>query len=85
MQQVLSYKCWCFVNHVFALLHLISYPFYWCCKWHINAVLSVLFLFDAVFCAFTALAEIVSVKEVKGTKSYYVHYVDCKYYSCAFF
>jgi hypothetical protein len=31
---VLSYKCWCFVNYVFPLLHLISYPFYWCCEWH---------------------------------------------------
>lgn len=27
----------------------------------------------------TALAEIISVKEVHGVKCYYVHYVDCKY------
>ena len=73
------------MSNVFALLHLISSPLYWCCKWHIGVILLVLFSFDAVFCAFTALAEIVSVKEVKGMRSYYVHYVDCKYYSCVFF
>ena len=37
-----------------------------------------------MFCAFTALAEIVSVKEAKGSKAYYVHFVDCKYLSCVF-
>lgn len=28
---------------------------------------------------FAALAEIISVKDVRGIKCYYVHYVDCKY------
>jgi hypothetical protein len=32
-----------------------------------------------VLCSFIALAEIISVKEVKSSKHYYVHYVDCKY------
>lgn len=27
-----------------------------------------------------ALAEIISIKDVQGTKCYYVHYVDCKYF-----
>lgn len=28
-----------------------------------------------------ALSEVLSVKEVSGRKLYYVHYIDCKYYS----
>lgn len=27
----------------------------------------------------TALAEILSVKDIPGKKLYYVHYIDCKY------
>lgn len=25
------------------------------------------------------LAEIISIKEIRGQRGYYVHYVDCKY------
>lgn len=26
------------------------------------------------------LAEIISIKEIRGQRGYYVHYVDCEYY-----
>lgn len=37
-----------------------------------------------LLCFLTALAEILSVKEVSGRKLYYVHYIDCEYSLCLF-
>lgn len=38
------------------------------------------YLFNIIECfLFVALAEIISIKDVRGAKCYYVHYVDCKY------
>lgn len=28
---------------------------------------------------FSALAEIISIKDIKGVMQFYVHYVDCEY------
>ncbi|KOX74812.1 Histone acetyltransferase Tip60 [Melipona quadrifasciata] len=43
--------------------------------WHLNNEA----LSKNVLLSSTALAEIISVKDVHGVKCYYVHYVDCKY------
>lgn len=42
---------------------------------------ALLFLKVFLFFPCPALSEVLSVKEVSGRKLYYVHYIDCKYYS----